>query len=54
MDRPFYASKIIEIIPVLLPYLLVTFEILIGVVLVGLGLGFLLARAMLSKSTWQN
>ncbi len=54
MDRPFYASKIIEIIPVLLPYLLVTFEILIGVVLVGLGLGFLLARAMLSKSTWQK
>ena len=38
----------------MLPYLLVTFEILIGVVIVGVGIGFLLARGMLSKHKWQN
>lgn len=54
MDRPFYPARIFETIPVLLPYLLVTFEILIGVVIVGVGIGFLLARGMLSKHKWQN
>ena len=54
MDRPFYPARILETIPVLLPYLLVTFEILIGVVIVGVGIGFLLARGMLSKHKWQN
>ena len=54
MDRPFYPARIFETIPVLLPYLLVTFEILIGVVIVGVGIGFLLARGMLSKHKWKN
>ena len=54
MDRPFYPARILETIPVLLPYLLVTFEILIGVVIVGVGIGFLLARGMLSKHKWKN
>ena len=54
MDRPFYPARIFETIPVLLPYLLVTFEILLGVVIVGVGIGFLLARGMLSKHKWQN
>ena len=54
MDRPFYPARILETIPVLLPYLLVTFEILLGVVIVGVGLGFLLARGMLSKHKWKN
>ena len=54
MDRPFYAARIFETIPVLLPYLLVTFEILLGVVIIGVVIGFLLARGMLSKHKWQN
>ncbi|MBO4507458.1 MAG: amino acid ABC transporter permease [Spirochaetaceae bacterium] len=54
MDRPFYPEKIFEFIPELLPYLLVTFEILIGTVIVGLVLGFFLARAMLSKHKWKR
>lgn len=54
MDRPFYPAKILETIPELLPYLLVTFEILIGVIVVGIGIGFLLAKAMLSKRKWKN
>ncbi len=54
MDRPFYPSKILETIPVLLPYLLVTFEILIGVVFTGLIIGFLLAKASLSKQRWKR
>ncbi len=54
MDRPFYPARIFETIPVLLPYLLVTFEILIGVVIVGVGIGFLLAGGMLSKHKWKN
>jgi L-cystine transport system permease protein len=54
MDRPFYPSKILETIPVLLPYLLVTFEILIGVVVTGILIGFLLAKASLSKHRWKN
>ena len=54
MDRPFYPARIFETIPVLLPYLLVIFEILLGVVIVGVGIGFLLARGMLSKHKWKN
>ena len=54
MDRPFYPEKIIEFIPTLLPYLLVTFEILLGTVAVGLVLGFVLAKARLSKRTWKR
>ena len=54
MDRPFYPAKIIENIPILLPYLAVTFEILIGTVIVGLVLGFFLAKARLSKKQWQQ
>ena len=54
MERPFYPQKILEIIPVLLPYLSVTFKILTGVVIVGTVTGFFLAKAMLSKHKWQN
>ncbi|MDE6068228.1 MAG: amino acid ABC transporter permease, partial [Treponemataceae bacterium] len=54
MDRPFYPAKIIECIPTLLPYLLVTFEILFGTMIVGLVLGFFLARARLSKRAWKR
>ncbi|MDE6719464.1 MAG: ABC transporter permease subunit, partial [Treponemataceae bacterium] len=54
MDRPFYPAKIIEFIPILLPYLLVTFEILFGTMIVGLVLGFFLARARLSKRAWER
>ena len=54
MDRPFYPEKIIEFIPTLLPYLLVTFEILLGTVTVGLVIGFFLARARLSKRAWKR
>ena len=52
MDRPFYPAKIFETIPVLLPFLLVTFEILLGTVIVGLLLGFFLAKGELSKKSW--
>ena len=44
MDRPFYPQKIFEFIPVLLPYLLVTFEIMLGTVMTGLVVGFFLAK----------
>ena len=54
MDRPFYPEKILEIIPVLLPYLSVTFEILFGTIVTGLVLGFLLAKGRLSKKRWQQ
>ena len=54
MDRPFYPEKIIQNIPVLLPYLVVTFEILIGTIITGLILGFFLAKARLSKKIWQQ
>ena len=54
MDRPFYPEKIAEFIPALLPYLLVTFEILLGTVIVGLVLGFFLAKGRLSKRTWKR
>ena len=54
MDRPFYPQKIIEFIPTLLPYLSVTFEVLLGTTLVGLLLGFFLAKAMLSKRAWKR
>ena len=54
MDRPFYPAKIIEFIPILLPYILVTFEILFGTMIVGLVLGFFLARARLSKRAWER
>ena len=54
MDRPFYPARIFETIPILLPYLLVTFEILFGVIIVGVIIGFLLAKGMLSKHKWQN
>ena len=54
MDRPFYPEKIIKNIPVLLPYLVVTFEILIGTIITGLILGFFLAKARLSKKIWQQ
>lgn len=50
MNRPFYPEKIFETIPVLLPYLLVTFEILIGTIIVGFILGFFLAKGSLSKN----
>lgn len=49
MDRPFYPEKILELIPVLLPYLLVTFRIIAGTVLTGLFIGFFLAKGMLSS-----
>lgn len=52
MERPFYPEKILQLIPILLPYLLVTFEILIGTVIVGLVLGFFLARGQISKKIW--
>lgn len=52
MDRPFYPQKILEIIPVLLPYLLVTFEIMLGTVITGLVIGFFLAKGQLSKKVW--
>lgn len=54
MDRPFYPEKIFEFIPTLLPYLLVTFEILLGTVVVGLVFGFFLAKAQLSKRAWKR
>lgn len=54
MDRPFYPAKIIAVLPELLPYLAVTFGILLGTVIVGLALGFLLAKARLSKKVWQQ
>ena len=49
MDRPFYPEKIISIIPELIPYLGVTFEIMLGTIITGLILGFFLARGRLSK-----
>lgn len=52
MDRPFYPQKIFEFIPVLLPYLLVTFEIMLGTVMTGLVVGFFLAKGQLSKKVW--
>lgn len=52
MDRPFYPQKIFELIPVLLPYLAVTFEIMLGTVMTGLIVGFFLAKGQLSKKVW--
>lgn len=52
MDRPFYPQKILELIPVLLPYLVVTFEIMLGSVIVGLVAGFFLAKGQLSEKVW--
>ena len=49
MDRPFYPEKILELIPVLLPYLLVTFRIIAGTVLTGLFIGVFLAKGILSS-----
>ncbi len=54
MDRPFYPAKIIACIPTLLPYLSVTFEILFGTMIVGLALGFFLAKARLSRRAWKR
>lgn len=54
MDRPFYPEKIFETIPVLLPFLLVTFEIILGTVIVGFVLGFFLAKGALSKNKIAN
>lgn len=54
MDRPFYPEKILELIPVLLPYLLVTFRIIAGTVLTGLFIGFFLAKGMLSRHSAQR
>ena len=54
MDRPFYPAKILSVLPTLLPYLAVTFEILLGTVAVGLVIGFFLARGRLSKRRWQQ
>ncbi|WP_318713470.1 amino acid ABC transporter permease [Treponema sp.] len=50
MNRPFYPEKIIETIPVLLPFLSVTFEILLGTVIVGFAFGFLLAKGQLRSN----
>lgn len=52
MDRPFYPQKILELIPVLLPYLVVTFEIMLGSVITGLVVGFFLAKGQLSEKVW--
>lgn len=54
MDRPFYPFKIFEILPSLLPFLSVTFEVMLGTIIFGLILGFFLAKAMLSKKTWHR
>lgn len=54
MDRPFYPAKILSVLPTLLPYLAVTFEILLGTVAVGLVIGFFLAKGRLSKRRWQQ
>lgn len=54
MDRPFYPEKILELIPVLLPYLLVTFRIIAGTILTGLFIGFFLAKGMLSRHSAQR
>lgn len=47
--RPFDASYILEVLPGLLPYLSVTLLMMLGTVLLGGLLGFLLARAKLSR-----
>lgn len=54
MDRPFYPGRILTVIPTLLPYLGVTFEIMLGTIAVGLVLGFFLAKGRLSKHIWQQ
>jgi len=54
MDRPFYPERILTIIPELLPFLLVTFRVLLGTVLVGIVLGFIFAKAILSGNKWQR
>ena len=54
MDRPFYPEKIITTIPILLPYLGVTFGIMFGSIIVGLVIGFFLAKGRLSSKKWQN
>ncbi len=47
--RPFKPIFILEVIPVLLPYLLVTISIMIGTVLFGGILGLILAKAKVQK-----
>ena len=54
MDRPFFPEKIITTIPILLPYLGVTFGIMFGAIIVGLAIGFLLAKGSLSSHKWQK
>jgi L-cystine transport system permease protein len=50
MEKPFDPEFILTVIPRLLPFLSVTFGILLGTILVGLPLGFLLAKAKLGKN----
>ena len=47
--RPFDATKIFQVLPALLPYLSVTLLMMLGTVFTGGLLGFMLARAKLSK-----
>ena len=54
MDRPFYPEKIFPLLLQILPYLVVTFEVMLGVLILGLALGFLLAKGSLSKKKWQR
>ena len=54
MDRPFYPEKIFPLLLQILPYLVVTFEVMLGVLIVGLVLGFLLAKGSLSKKNWKR
>lgn len=50
MEKPFDPSFIIRVLPDLLPFLGVTFEIMTGTIIAGLALGFVLARAKLSAN----
>src|SRR5574344_571163 len=50
METPFDPSFIIHVLPDLLPFLGVTFEIMTGTIIAGLALGFVLARAKLGAN----
>ena len=54
MNRPFDPGFILEVIPQLLPYLGVTFLIMISTVFGGGILGFFLARAKIRRKKWSK
>lgn len=50
MERPFQPLRILETLPILIPYLRVTLAVMAGTVAAGTAFGFLLAKAKLGRA----